>query len=129
MSEIIDVSNIVYSYIPVATILIVALIMPPLIMFLVKLLSPRSRSPAKYDTYEAGSVPIGDARIQFNVEYYLYAIAFVLFDIGVLFLYPWALVFKDSGITGLAVTEMLVFLSFMVLGYVYLWKKGAFKWQ
>ncbi len=129
MSEIIDVSNIVYSYIPVATILIVALIMPPLIMFLVKLLSPRSRSPAKYDTYEAGSVPIGDARIQFNVEYYLYAIAFVLFDIGVLFLYPWALVFKDPGITGLAVAEMLVFLSFMVLGYVYLWKKGAFKWQ
>ncbi|WP_205804354.1 F420H2 dehydrogenase subunit FpoA [Methanolobus halotolerans] len=129
MSEIIDISNIIYSYIPVAIILVVALLMPPLTMFLVKTLSPRSRSAAKYQTYEAGSVPTGDARIQFNVEYYLYAIAFVLFDIEVLFLYPWATVFKGHGIMMLATVEMLVFIFVVLFGYVYLLKKEALKWM
>ncbi|MDN5310544.1 MAG: dehydrogenase subunit [Methanolobus sp.] len=129
MSGIIDISNIIYSYIPVAIILVVALLMPPLTMFLVKTLSPRSRGVSKYDTYEAGSVPIGDARIQFNVEYYLYAIAFVLFDIEVLFLYPWAMIFQGHGITEIATVEMLIFIFVVLFGYVYLLKKEALKWQ
>lgn len=129
MSEIIDISNIIYSYIPVAVILVVALVMPPMTMFIVKALSPRSRSAAKYATYEAGSLPLGDARIQFNVEYYLYAIAFVLFDIEVLFLYPWATIFKGHGITQLATVEMLVFIFVVLFGYVYLLKKEALKWM
>ncbi|MBN2111015.1 MAG: NADH-quinone oxidoreductase subunit A [Methanosarcinaceae archaeon] len=129
MSEIIDISNIIYSYIPVAIILVVALVMPPMTMFLVKTLSPRSRSAAKYSTYEAGSLPIGDARIQFNVEYYLYAIAFVLFDIEVLFLYPWATIFQGHGITQIATVEMLVFIFVVLFGYVYLLKKEALKWM
>ncbi|MDK2913082.1 MAG: dehydrogenase subunit [Methanolobus sp.] len=129
MSGIIDISNIIYSYIPVAIILVVALLMPPLTMFLVKTLSPRSRGVSKYNTYEAGSVPIGDARIQFNVEYYLYAIAFVLFDIAVLFLYPWAMIFQGHGITEIATVEMLVFIFVVLFGYIYLLKKEALKWQ
>lgn len=129
MVGIIDSSSIIYSYIPVAAILIVALLMPPVTMTLVKLLSPRSKSPAKYDTYEAGSNPIGDARIQFNVEYYLYAIAFVLFDIEVLFLYPWATVFKQQNFMNVAIVEMLVFIFVVLFGYLYLIKKEALKWQ
>lgn len=129
MSGIIDTSNVIYSYIPVAVILVVALVMPPITMFIVKLLSPRSRGGLKYETYEAGSVPIGNARIQFDVEYYLYAIAFVLFDIEVLFLYPWATIFKGHGITGIATVEMLVFIFVVLFGYVYLLKKEALKWM
>ncbi|MDG6244801.1 MAG: F420H2 dehydrogenase subunit FpoA [Methanolobus sp.] len=129
MSGIIDISNIANSYIPVAIILIVALLMPPLTMFLVKTLSPRSKSSAKYTTYEAGSLPKGSARIQFNVEYYLYAIAFVLFDIAVLFLYPWAAIFKGHGITEIATIEMSVFIFIVLFGYVYLVKKEALKWM
>ncbi|WP_340818918.1 F420H2 dehydrogenase subunit FpoA [Methanolobus sp. WCC4] len=129
MSGIIDISNIANSYIPVAIILIVALVMPPMTMLIIKLLSPRSKASAKYTTYEAGSLPIGTARIQFNVEYYLYAIAFVLFDIEVLFLYPWATIFKGHNIDFIATVEMLVFIFVVLFGYVYLIKKEALKWM
>jgi NADH-quinone oxidoreductase subunit A len=124
-------SNIVYSYIPVAVFLLVALLMPPMTMLIVKLLSPRSTGAEKYSTYESGSVPTGPARIQFNVEYYLYAIAFVLFDIEVLFLYPWAMIYRgNTGVdTTVAVVEMLVFIFVLLFGYAFLWKKGALKWM
>lgn len=121
-------SGIIDSYIPVAIFLFVALIMPPMTMFLVSQLSPRNRSANKYTTYESGSVPTGTARIQFNVEYYLYAIAFVLFDVEVLFLYPWTTVYKGHGITAIAIAEMFVFVIVLLFGYVYLWKKEALTW-
>jgi len=123
-------SDIIYSYIPVAVFLVVSLLMPPMTMLIVKLLSPRSKGAEKYSTYESGSVPTGPARIQFNVEYYLYAIAFVLFDIEVLFLYPWAMIYRgNTGVdTTVAVVEMLVFIFVLLFGYAFLWKKGALKW-
>ncbi|ADE37097.1 F420H2 dehydrogenase subunit FpoA [Methanohalophilus mahii] len=129
MSGIVN-SDIIYSYIPVAVFLVVSLLMPPMTMLIVKLLSPRSKGAEKYSTYESGSVPTGPARIQFNVEYYLYAIAFVLFDVVVLFLYPWAMIYRGS--TGVdptvAIVEMFVFISVFLFGYAFLWKKGALKW-
>lgn len=130
MSGIVD-SNIVYSYIPVAVFLLVALLMPPMTMLIAKLLSPRSTGAEKYSTYESGSIPTGPARIQFSVEYYLYAIAFVLFDIEVLFLYPWAMIYRgNTGVdTTVAVVEMLVFIFVLLFGYAFLWKKGALKWM
>jgi NADH-quinone oxidoreductase subunit A len=130
MSGIVD-SNIVYSYIPVAVFLVVSLLMPPMTMLIAKLLSPRSTGAEKYSTYESGSIPTGPARIQFSVEYYLYAIAFVLFDIEVLFLYPWAMIYRgNTGVdTTVAVVEMLVFIFVLLFGYAFLWKKGALKWM
>jgi len=122
-------SGIIDSYIPVVIFLIVSLIMPPAAMFIVSLLSPRNKSAAKYTTYECGSEPTGDARIQFNVEYYLYAIAFVIFDVEVLFLYPWAMVYMDHGITAIATIEMLLFIVVLLFGYVYLLKKEALTWM
>ncbi|MDF1532921.1 MAG: F420H2 dehydrogenase subunit FpoA [Methanosarcinaceae archaeon] len=121
-------TGVIDSYIPVVIFLIVALGVPPVLMFVVHQLSPRSKAVDKLTTYECGSVPIGEARIQFNVEYYLYAIAFVLFDIEILFLYPWAMVYVDHGITQIAIVEMLLFLVVVLMGYLYLWKKEALKW-
>ncbi|MCD4801060.1 MAG: NADH-quinone oxidoreductase subunit A [Methanococcoides sp.] len=130
MSVIIDSSSIINSYIPVAVFLVVSLLMPPATMAMVKLVSPRSKSPNKYTTYECGSDPLGDARIQFNVEYYLYAIAFVVFDIEVLFLYPWAMVYQGNSVDMVtAIVEMLIFIFVLLFGYAYLWKKGALKWM
>ncbi len=120
--------GIIDSYISVAIFLIVAIVMPPMTMFMVKLLSPRSKAAGKYTTYESGSVPTGTARIQFNVEYYLYAIAFVLFDVEVLFLYPWVTVYRGHGITLIAVVEMFAFILILLFGYIYLWRKEALKW-
>ncbi|KXS46230.1 MAG: NADH-quinone oxidoreductase subunit A [Methanohalophilus sp. T328-1] len=129
MSGIVD-SNIVYSYIPVAVFLVVSLLMPPMTMLIAKLLSPRSTGAERYSTYESGSIPTGPARIQFSVEYYLYAIAFVLFDIEVLFLYPWAMIYRgNTGVdTTVAVVEMLIFIFVLLFGYAFLWKKGALRW-
>lgn len=121
--------SIIGSYIPVVIFLIVALAVPPVLMFIVYQLSPRSKAAAKLTTYECGSVPIGDAKVQFNIEYYLYAIAFVIFDIEILFMYPWAMVYIGHGITNIAVVAMLLFFIVSVLiGDLYMWKKGAFKW-
>ena len=121
-------TGVIDSYIPIAIFLIVAIITPPVMMFIVHQLSPRSRAERKHTTYECGSIPIGEARIQFNVEYYLYAIAFVLFDVEVLFLYPWAMVYINHGITAIATVEMFLFIVVVLMGYLYLWKKEALKW-
>lgn len=129
MEEIID------NFIPVAIFLLFGIVIPLVIMFIVKQLSPRSKSPAKFTTYESGSVPTGSANIMFNVEYYAYAILFVLFDIEILFLYPWVTVYVNKVVdvagfnTGLAVFEMFVFLVVVFLGYIYAWKKGALQWM
>ncbi|HUW66951.1 MAG TPA: NADH-quinone oxidoreductase subunit A [Candidatus Nanoarchaeia archaeon] len=131
MAEIIPIID---NFIPVAIFLVFGLIIPLVIMFLVKQLSPRSKSLTKYTTYESGSIPTGSANIMFNVEYYALAILFVLFDVEVLFLYPWVTVYVNDSVnipsfsTGLALFEMFMFLFVVFLGYVYAWKKGVLQW-
>ncbi|MFV9630525.1 MAG: NADH-quinone oxidoreductase subunit A [Methanosarcinales archaeon] len=128
--------NIIDIYIPVAVFVIFGLAIPLICMFLVKQLSPRSKNPVKFTTYESGSVPSGSANIMFNTEYYIYAIIFVLFDAEILFLYPWVTVYMndiviknvDGFSTGLAVAEMTVFMIILLLGLIYEWKKGALEW-
>ncbi|MBE0523856.1 MAG: NADH-quinone oxidoreductase subunit A [Methanosarcinales archaeon] len=131
MTEIIPIID---NFIPVAIFLVFGLVIPLAIMFIVKQLSPRSNSLTKYTTYESGSVPTGSANIMFNVEYYALAILFVLFDVEVLFLYPWVTVYVNDAVnipsfsTGLALVEMFLFLFVVFLGYVYAWKKGVLQW-
>jgi NADH:ubiquinone oxidoreductase subunit 3 (subunit A) len=128
--------NIIDIYIPVAVFVIFGLAIPLICMFIVKQLSPRSKNPVKFTTYESGSVPTGSANIMFNIEYYAYAILFVLFDVEVLFLYPWLTVYTNEYVqtyvpdftVGLAVAEMFLFLVIVFLGYIYAWKKGALEW-
>lgn len=81
----------------------------------------------KNSPYECGEIVKGTSRVQFNVRYYLFALIFVLFDVEVLFVVPWALVFKEMG--HVAYLEMVVFILVLGLGLLYAWKKGALEWQ
>lgn len=89
-------------------------------------LRPKRPTPNKLDTYECGLEAIGDMRVQFKVQYYLYALAFVIFDVEVIFLYPWAVAFNQLGL--FALVEMAIFLLILVFALVYAWKKGALEW-
>ncbi len=90
----------------------------------------RPKIPAdavKNSPYECGEIVKGSSRIQFNVRYYFFALIFVIFDVEVLFVIPWAVVFRQMGM--LAYVEMMIFILVLVLGLIYAWKKGALEWQ
>ena len=91
------------------------------------LLGPRRPNATKNDSYECGIDPVGDARLRFSVKFYIIAMLFILFDIEAIFLYPWAVMFNQLRLFGLM--EMFAFLGFLVMGYIYLWKRGALDWD
>jgi len=127
----------ILDYIPIAVMLVLALVIPFVILFIVKQITPRNPARFKNTTYEGGKDPIGGAQVRFNVSYYLLAIVFVLFDVEVLFLYPWAVCYKSSvvleaipGFQLAAVGAITIFLIIaLVIGDIYAWKKGAFTWM
>ena len=88
---------------------------------------PKYPEPEKLSTYECGSEPFSDARMPFPVRYYIFAMLFVIFDVEVIFLYPWAIVFNKIGLIGLV--EMLIFIGLFLVAYVYAWRKGALEWD
>jgi NADH-quinone oxidoreductase subunit A len=90
-------------------------------------LRPRAPSPEKSSCYECGEVIKGGSWIQFNVRYYLIALIFVVFDVEILFLIPWAVIFRELG--PVAFIEMAVFIGVLIAGLIYAWKKGALEWQ
>ena len=91
------------------------------------LLGPNRPDKAKNSPYECGFEAFEDARMKFDVRYYLVAILFILFDLEIAFLFPWAIVLQELGWFGL--NAMLVFLGILVVGFVYEWKKGALEWE
>lgn len=90
-------------------------------------LGPKRNTSDKLDVFECGIEPVGNARMPFSIRYFLIAILFVLFDVEVIFMYPWAVNFKQLASTGFY--EMLIFVSTLLLGFVYIIKKGALKWS
>ncbi len=96
-------------------------------IFIAYLFAPRSSNPQKLDPWECGKTPFGDAWIQFKVGYYLFAIIYLIFDVEVVFLVPWAKVMRQVG--SLAFFEALVFLIILGLGLLYAWKKKALVWD
>lgn len=88
---------------------------------------PRKPSPLKQTSYECGIEPVGDPWIQFRVQYYVYALVFVIFDVETIYLYPWAVGFKHLGLLGFA--EMIIFLAILAVGLIYAWKKKALEWD
>jgi NADH-quinone oxidoreductase subunit A len=89
-------------------------------------LGKKVRNRVKDLPYECGITPVGSARERFSVKFYLVAMLFILFDIEAIFLYPWAVVYRDLGLFGFF--EMLVFLNLVLWGFFYIWKKGALNW-
>lgn len=90
-------------------------------------LGPKRKSAGKLESFESGLDAVGNARVPFSVKYFLAAILFVLFDVEIIFLYPWAVNFKELGWLGFV--EMLMFIVFFTLGFFYVLKKGALKWD
>lgn len=90
-------------------------------------LQPRYPEPEKLSVYECGSEPFSDSRMPFPVRYYVIAMLFVIFDIEVIFLYPWAVTFNQLGVIGFI--EMMIFIGLFVVAYIYAWRKGALEWD
>ena len=90
-------------------------------------LGPKRPSADKLSPYECGFEAFEDARMKFDVRYYLIAILFIVFDLEIAFVFPWAVVFRSLGVFGLV--EMGIFLGLLVLGFAYVWKKGALEWE
>ncbi len=110
------------------------------ILLVAHLVGAHRTGPVKNDVYESGMKPIGDARRRFNIRFYMVAIMFVLFDVEVLFLWPWAKVFYKAAVGGQAIGDMAVgkdflalamaiFVGFLLVGFAYEWKKGVFQWD
>jgi len=118
--------KVIVDWLYVAVFAFVGTIMAALPLGIVWLLAPRADLPQKTLTYESGVIPFGQAWAQFNVRYYLFALIFVVFDVEVIYLYPWAVVFRSGGFP--LFLEMLLFLAVLAVGYAYIWKKGAFDW-
>ena len=114
-------------YYPILLFIIIGLAVGVAPMAAGKLLAPNNPDPEKLSPYECGFEAFEDARMKFDVRYYLVAILFILFDLEIAFLFPWAIVLKDLGWFGLI--AMFVFLGILVVGFIYEWKKGALEWE
>jgi NADH-quinone oxidoreductase subunit A len=114
-------------YIPILVIIILAVLIAALIVGASCLLGQRIIQKTKLSVYECGMKTIGPTRITMNIRYYLVAMLFLIFDIEVMFLYPWALVTGNLKMFGFL--EMLVFVIILLIGYLYIWKKGALEWE
>ena len=120
-------SQVLAEYLPNLLFLIVATGIGIALLVVGRVLGPHRPGAEKLSPYECGFAAFEDARMQFDVRYYLIAIQFIIFDLEIIFIVPWATVFRDLGIIGLV--EMGIFASMLLLGFVYVWKKGALEWE
>ena len=114
-------------YIPIALMFIVAIGFIATTMLATHLLGPKRNTSIKLEAFESGIPSIGNARIPFNIKYFLVAILFVLFDVEVIFMYPWAVNFDELGKPGFV--EMVLFIATLLIGFFYIIKKGALTWE
>jgi NADH-quinone oxidoreductase subunit A len=114
-------------YVPIAIMFLLAFGFVATTMLVTHALGPKRKSKIKLESFECGIEPVGNARAPFNIKYFLVAILFVLFDVEVIFMYPWAVNFRDLGYTGFI--EMTVFVGLLLIGFFYLVKKGALTWE
>ena len=115
------------AYLPVILFILVGTVIGILPQALGFVLGPKRPDAQKNSPYECGFEAFEDARMKFDVRYYLVAILFILFDLEIAFLFPWAVSLKDIGHTGF--WAMMIFLAILVVGFIYEWKKGALDWE
>jgi NADH-quinone oxidoreductase subunit A len=114
-------------YLPVLLFILVGVAVGIVPQILGYILGPNKPDPAKNSPYECGFEAFEDARMKFDVRYYLIAILFILFDLEIAFLFPWGAALKEVGLLGFL--EVLTFLTIVIVGFVYMWKKGALDWE
>src|ERR687889_1788615 len=121
-----------YDYLPILLMFVVAGGFAVGNVLLSQLVGQRKQTRTKLMPYECGKDPVGSARERFSVKFYMIAMIFILFDIEVIFLIPWAVVFKkltlEDGLGTVAYVEMMLFVVLLLVGYIYVWKKGMFEW-
>jgi NADH-quinone oxidoreductase subunit A len=114
-------------YLPTLLFLFVATGIGIALIVIGNLLGPKRPTAEKLSPYECGFAAFEDSRMQFDIRYYLIAIQFIIFDLEIIFIVPWATVFRQLGVLGLV--EMGIFVGMLLLGFVYIWKKGALEWE
>lgn len=114
-------------YFPVVIFFILALLIGLGTLLLGVLLRPKRPYAQKLYPYESGNPPVGEPRYKFSVKFYIIAMLFVVFDVEAVFLYPWAVAYDKLGLFGFI--EMMLFIFILLIGYIYVWKKGAFEWE
>lgn len=107
--------------------LLLAPVFPALALLIPRLVAPRKPNPLKMETYECGIETFGDTWVQFKAQYYIFALVFLIFDVEIVFLYPWAVAFDQLPL--FAVIEGVIFILLLVAGLVYAWRKGTLEWQ
>lgn len=119
-------NNYLASYVPLLIHVLLAMVVAGALVFLSWAVGHRKPSRTKQQAYECGIRPTGDAREPFSVKFYLVAMLFILFDVEAIFLYPWAVVYRELRLFGFV--EMMLYIGILLTGYIYLWKKGALDW-
>lgn len=114
-------------YIPIGILIVLAAVFGYALSKVNEIFGPKKPTEEKLSTYESGMEPVKTAHERFSVKFFLVAMLFIIFDIEVVFLYPWAVVYRELGLFGFI--EMFVFLFILLLGYFYIWKKGALRWD
>ena len=106
---------------------VIALLLPGVAIFLASILAPKKPNTIKNSIYECGIEPVGESRIQFRAQYYIFALVFLVFDVEAIFLFPWAVAYNQM--TFFMVVEGLIFALILFGGLIYAWKKGALEWK
>src|SRR5437868_8333388 len=119
--------SLLVEYLPILVFMGIAAVMGAALIVLPLLIAPWRPDPAKLSAYECGFPAFGDARMKFDVRFYLVAILFIIFDLEVAFLFPWAITLSATG--AFAFWSMMVFLGVLTVGFIYEWKKGALEWE
>jgi len=105
---------------------LVAPLVPAVAILVPRLIAPRKPNPIKLDTYECGLETVGDSRVQFRIQYYIFALVFLIFDVETVFLFPWAVAFDQLEL--FMVVEGIIFILILLAGLVYAWRKGVLEW-
>ena len=121
------VNDMLREYLPILVFIVVALGMGILLILAAIVVAVRNPDPEKLSAYECGFNAFDDARMKFDVRFYLVAILFIIFDLEIAFLFPWAVAFKDISMLGF--WSVIVFLGVLTIGFAYEWKKGALEWE
>jgi NADH-quinone oxidoreductase subunit A len=119
--------DLLLGYLPIIIFLAIAVALGAALIILPLIISPQNPDPEKLSAYECGCNAFDDARMQFDVRFYLVAILFIIFDLEVAFLFPWSVSLKEVGVFGF--WSMMVFLGVLTVGFIYEWKKGALEWE